>query len=222
MSKGVTHLEMAAAFATFGNGGKYYEPICYYRVTNHDGSKVYLQTQAKPEQVISEATADIMLRLLERVITTSNGTGRKYGVSGFETFAKTGTTTDNKDRWFVGGTPYYVAAVWLGYETPKDLSHISGNPAGQTFKTVMDEIHKGLEKKGFTHSEDVVKKVFCTRTGLLASAYCTSKSTGWYKFDHVPSTCTTCKYSSPQVNPGGVTTEPEAGEGNEEQPNPEQ
>ena len=222
MSKGVTTLVMAAAFATFGYGGKYYEPICYFRVTNHDGSKVYLQTQAKPEQVISEATADIMLRLLERVITTSNGTGRKYGVSGFETFAKTGTTTDNKDRWFVGGTPYYVAAVWLGYETPKDLSHISGNPAGQTFKTVMDEIHKGLEKKGFTHSEDVVKKVFCTRTGLLASAYCTSKSTGWYKFDHVPSTCTTCKYSSPQVNPGGVTTEPEAGEGNEEQPNPEQ
>lgn len=213
MSKGVTTLEMAAAYASFGNGGKYYEPTCYYKVTNNDGSKVYLQSNAKPEQIISEATSDIMLRLLQRVTTASNGTGRKYAVPGFETFAKTGTTTDNKDRWFVGGTPYYIGAVWLGYETPKDLSHISGNPAGETFKTIMGRIHKGLEQKSFTHSDNVVKKVFCTKTGLLASEYCTSKDTGWYKLDFVPSTCTTCKYASPDINPGGAT---EPAEGSEE------
>ena len=123
-SKGVTTVQMAAAFAAFGNGGKYFEPYCYYKVTNANGTKIYLQHQdSEGEQIISPDTADVMNKLLQTVVTDAAhmATARNYGVSGFETFAKTGTTSDDKDRWFVGGTPYYVAAVWYGCDMPNSF-----------------------------------------------------------------------------------------------------
>ena len=61
---------------------------------------------------------------------------------------KTGTTTNNCDRWFVGFTPYYVAAVWTGYDMPEYMN-FSGNPAAQIWKLVMDPIHKDLPTKSF-------------------------------------------------------------------------
>lgn len=207
MSEGVTTLEMAAAYASFGNGGKYYEPYCYYKVTNYNGSTVYLQNDSAPEQIMSEATAGVMNKLLQTVVTAYNGTGRRYPVSGFTTFAKTGTTTDDKDRWFIGASPHYVGAVWFGYEIPKTLKGVSGNPAGIIFKEVMDRVHKDLPDKNFEDSEDIVRRAYCTKTGLLASDYCTSKAYGWYKYDFIPSTCTSCQYSTPIVE---ETEDPES------------
>jgi penicillin-binding protein 1A len=61
---------------------------------------------------------------------------------------KTGTTSDNWDRWFVGMTPYYVAAVWTGYDSNESM-YFYGNPAAQIWKKVMQPIHAGLENKSF-------------------------------------------------------------------------
>lgn len=196
-SKGVTTVQMAAAFAAFGNGGKYYEPYCYYKVTNANGTKIYLQHQdSDGEQVISPDTADVMNKLLQTVVTDAAhmATARNYGISGFETFAKTGTTSDDKDRWFVGGTPYYVAAVWYGCDMPKQLSaYVSGSPSGKIFDEVMTRIHKGLTAKPFdTHSNLVMSATYCTQSGFLASESCTSTATGWYTKSNLPGHCTSC------------------------------
>ncbi len=196
-SKGVTTVQMAAAFAAFGNGGKYYEPYCYYKVTNANGTKIYLQHQeSEGEQVISPDTADVMNKLLQTVVTDAAhmATARNYGISGFETFAKTGTTSDDKDRWFVGGTPYYVAAVWYGCDMPKQLSaYVSGSPSGKIFDEVMTRIHKGLTAKPFdTHSNLVMSATYCTQSGFLASESCTSTATGWYTKSNLPGHCTSC------------------------------
>ena len=134
MRYGTTTLEMAAAYAAFGNGGKYFEPYCYYKVTNSDGTQTYFDnTKPTGKQVLSEDTASIMCELLQSVTTDSVGTGKPYKISGFQTMAKTGTTSDDYDRWFVGGTPYYVAAVWYGYDLNKTVSNVSGNPSGKIF-----------------------------------------------------------------------------------------
>lgn len=210
LTNGTTTVDMAAAFACFGNGGKYYEPYCYYKVTNSNGTKIYLQhAESEGEQAISADTADIMNELLQTVITDAvhQSTGRKYGIAGFETFAKTGTTTDDKDRWFVGGTPYYVAAVWYGCDIPKQLSaFVSDNPSGKIFDEVMTRIHKGLTTKEFTKfSPLVVSKTYCLKTGLLASDSCTETDVGWYSQSNMPGYCVSC---SPVVQAPEPAAEP--------------
>ena len=63
---------------------------------------------------------------------------------------KTGTSGEYKDRWFVGCTPYYVAAVWTGFDTPARIN-ISGNPAARLWKAVMRPIHEGLSYRSFPY-----------------------------------------------------------------------
>lgn len=196
-SKGVSTLQMAAAYATFGNGGKYYDPYCYYKVTNSSGTMVYLQhDETDGDQIMSQDTADIMNELLQTVVTDTAGeaTARNYGLNNMKLFAKTGTTTEDKDRWFCGGSPYYVAAVWYGCDTPKQLSnYVSGNPAGKIFDEVLNRVHKGLASKDFTKFSSIVEqKEYCTKTGLLAGSGCSSRATGWFSKSNMPGYCTSC------------------------------
>lgn len=213
--KGVTTLEMASAYAAFGNGGKYFEPYCYYKVTNSNGSKVLLQhEESAGEQIISPETADIMNELLQTVVTDAAGqaTARNYGLKNSVLFAKTGTTTEDKDRWFVGGTPYYVAAVWFGCDEPKQISnYVTGNPSGAIFDAVMNAVHKGLESKSFTKFSPIVEQhAYCTATGLLASDSCPSKAMGWYSKENLPGRCTSCTGAVPEAPEESVATEPQS------------
>ena len=202
---GITTLEMAAAYATFGNGGKYYKPYCYYKVTDSTGENVILQSNPEGEQIISPESAYVMNELMRTVVTSSYGTGRNYGVKGFTTYMKTGTTTDNFDKWCCAGTPYYVAAVWFGYDYNKEIK-ASGNPAGLIYKTVMDRVHKGLAVKSFEqYTDQVVQKAYCTSSGLLAGSGCTSKAMGWYKLSNLPGVCASCN-GAPPVSENNETT----------------
>lgn len=202
---GITTLEMAAAYATFGNGGKYYKPYCYYKVTDSTGENVILQSNPEGEQIISPESAYVMNELMRTVVTSSYGTGRNYGVKGFTTYMKTGTTTDNFDKWCCAGTPYYVAAVWFGYDYNKEIK-ASGNPAGLIYKTVMDRVHKGLAVKTFEqYTDQVVQKAYCTSSGLLAGSGCTSKAMGWYKLSNLPGVCASCN-GAPPVSENNETT----------------
>ena len=192
---GVTTLEMASAFAIFGNNGYYYEPYAYYKVTNHDGTEVLLKSSDKKgKQVIAESSSGVMRRLLQTVCTA--GTGKNYKVSRFTTFGKTGTTSDNYDRWFVGGTPYYVAAVWYGYDEPRSINNTSGNPAGKLFKKVMDNIHDDLDKKSFPSSSGVVTRKYCKLSGNLATPSCGSTATGYYRSNNLPKRCQGCNITN--------------------------
>ncbi len=143
---GVSTLEMASAFATFGNGGKYFEAYSYYRVLDKDGNVILDNTEVKYEQAIKEKTASIMLDLLTSVTTKPYGTAYGSGVSGLQTFAKTGTTTDNCDKWICAGTPYYVCSIWYGYDYRSNLGGTS-QQVRMILKSVFNEIHKGLSTK---------------------------------------------------------------------------
>lgn len=188
MNVGITSLEMTAAYAAFGNGGYYYEPYSFYYVENSVGEVILDNRNAKGEQIISAETADIMRHMMETVTTASYGTGYSYKVKGFDNYAKTGTTDNNYDKWMVGGTPYYVAATWYGYDIPKTIN-TSGNPAGTIYKTVMDKVHSEFADKEFEDTSGAIKRYYCTTTGKLASSSCYSTSAGWYKEDNMPSYC---------------------------------
>lgn len=208
---GTTTLQMAAAFAAFGNGGKYYKPYCYYEVKNSAGETI-LQNNPEGEQAVSPETAYVMNQMLRTVFYDRVGTARGYAVSGFTTFGKSGTTSDNKDRWCVAGTPYYISAVWFGYDYNKVI-HASGNPAGQIFETVMNRVHKNLASKSFEqYTDKVVKATYCTETGLLAGDGCTSTASGWYKRSKVPARCASCNGKAPsEEEVSGESTESTTG-----------
>lgn len=134
-----------------------------------------------------------MCELLQTVDTSYYGTASN--VRKFQIMAKTGTTSSDKDRWFCAGTPYYVAAVWVGFDSPETLN-ASVNPGGKIFFRVFDDIHKGLDAKQFPKSSGTVEKSFCSRTGKLASSNCGSTQKGWYKITSLPAVCTSCSGSS--------------------------
>lgn len=143
---GVSTLEMASAYAAFGNGGRVYDSYSYYRVLDRDGKVLLDNTKPTYTQAIKESTASLMLELLTGVTTNSSGTAYGCAVSGLQTFAKTGTTTDNYDKWICAGTPYYVCSIWYGYNIPSNLSG-SSQQVRTILKQVFGDIHQGLSRK---------------------------------------------------------------------------
>ena len=162
---GVTTLEMAAAFATFGNGGRYFEPYSYYKVTDRYGNVLLDRTNTQPEQAIKDSTAQSMLGMLTKAVTQSNGTGYGSKISRFQTFAKTGTTSDNCDKWYCGGTPHYVTAVWYGYNHPANLYTGSSNPSKTIFYSIFSKIHQNLPTKTFDQTESAVDNLVAVGQG---------------------------------------------------------
>lgn len=156
---GVTTLEMASAFATFGNGGRYFEGYSYYKVTDRKGNVILDNTTQQPEQAIKGTTAQSLLNMMTKAVTQSNGTGYGSKINGFQTFAKTGTTSDNCDKWYCGGTPYYVTAIWYGFNERADLHTGTSNPSKTIFKHIFSKIHQNLPSKSFTDTEKSVDEI---------------------------------------------------------------
>ena len=180
LTDGVTVLEMASAYVIFGSGGVYYSPASYSLVTDQQGTTVLENTKARGTRAISEEAATIANRMLLAPVNGSNGTARSAKISGFDTFGKTGTTSDAKDRYFCGGKPYYVGACWFGYADNKKLEYTSTNYATRAWTYVMKAAHKGLASRKFNLSSNVVARQYCTVSGGLASPYCPSTATGYY------------------------------------------
>ena len=132
----------------------------------------------------------IMNKLLRLVMTkgTAASTGSST-IAGMETVGKTGTTSDDKDHWFIGLTPYYVTATWMGYDQPAELpwkgSQYNIHPPTLAWKEVMTRAQEGLEAKAFPTAPTgtVVTRTYCTESGGLAGPLCPSTATGYYKAD---------------------------------------
>ena len=187
---GITTLESAAAYAIFGNGGLYYEPTFYTKVTDQKGN-IVLEQNPEPTLALSEDTATVMNKMLQTVIYGSNGTGKAVAssVGNMKLFGKTGTSSADNDKWFVGGSPYYVVSSWCGYETMQKMPSANLGIARSQWSTVMSQIHKGLPTKEFVVSSYAEERYYCTQTGSLATDACPSKEVGWYKNAFVPDVC---------------------------------
>lgn len=190
MSYGVTVREMTAAFCMFANGGYYYEPYTYSYVKDHDGNVILDNRDNVGEQVMSTENATIMNKLLHRPVEGYNGTAANimYDI-GIDMFAKTGTTNDTRDLTFVGGTPFCVAGIWNGYETPSELSN--PNTAKITWKAVIQYLNNNYDwgDKNWVLSDNVTKYTFCRSSGKLAGPNCYDTAVGWYSSTNLPGTC---------------------------------
>ncbi|MBE6750050.1 MAG: hypothetical protein E7560_02680 [Ruminococcaceae bacterium] len=188
---GLNTMESAAAFAVFGNGGLYYEPSLYTKVVDQKG-KIVLERNVQPKMAISEDTATVMNHLLRTVVYGGNGTGKAAAsyIPNMKIYAKTGTSNDQNDLWFVGGTPYYIASCWCGYEVQQPIPKGHSGIALKMWGNVMSKIHSGLKTKEFSDSNYAEEKYYCTATGELATDACPEKAIGWYRKSNVPVSCT--------------------------------
>ena len=168
LTKGVTTREMAQAYATFANNGVYTYGRTYTQVLDVNGN-VILENESARELVIKDTTAYYMNSMLQGVV--NSGTGTRAKISGMTVAGKTGTTSENYDRWFVGYTPYYTAAVWTGYPQNAKM-RTEGNPAVNLWQKVMSQVHEGLENKAFLKPNGLGTVNYCLDSGMRATEYC--------------------------------------------------
>ncbi len=199
---GLTVLEVTAAYSIFPNRGTYTAPRLYTKILKSDGS-ILLENPLEQEYAISSDTAAVMTKIMQNVVSNGTAAGitldTKINVAG-----KTGSTNDDKDRYFAGFTPYYVGACWFGYDTPKYLGKFYSNPAMIAWEKVMYRIHEpifneaaagGTPLRTFDYS-GLVQKSFCLDSGLVPGPYCAHDlrgsriGYGWFTRDNVPTkTC---------------------------------
>ncbi|MBW4561222.1 MAG: penicillin-binding protein [Mojavia pulchra JT2-VF2] len=115
---GVTPLEMASAYATFANYGWQSPPTVIVRITDSSGN-VLLDNTPKPQLVLDPWASAAIIDVMRSVIT--DGTGKNAAI-GRPAAGKTGTTSSEKDIWFVGTVPQLTTAVWVGRDDNKQLA----------------------------------------------------------------------------------------------------
>ena len=169
MTNGISPIELAEAYGTFGNDGIKLDTITYTTVVGKDG-EVILNNVPNKKQIISENVSFIIRDMMRSGVT--RGVSSKAQISdnnaGMPVSGKTGTTSNNYDAWFTGMTPYYVGVTWFGtdYNMPLDQGSIV---SAKFWSYVMKNIHEDLPDKEFTKPSDIVSMKIDTKSGKLPS-----------------------------------------------------
>lgn len=172
MTRGVSPLEMTNAFATFANQGVHTEPVTFTKVYDRRGNLI-LDKKPERNRVVSEQVAFIMTDMLREAVTSGTGSRARLdqGNSQIPVAGKTGTTSDQKDAWFVGYTPYYTAGVWIGHDLPEKLQQGS-RMAAELWQTIMVRVHEDHAPKSFEQPDGLVRVSICSKSGKLPTELC--------------------------------------------------
>lgn len=195
LTKGVSNLELTTAFASIANGGVYNKATFYTKIIDHDGNvlldktpvvtktqdkkgnDVTVVTTSSSKQVMKDSTAFLLTSAMQDVVNSGTGTALKLRGINVPVAGKTGTSTGNKDLWFVGYTPYLTAGIWGGYDASEKQSNTTYHKA--IWKAIMEKLSKKHkdEKAKFTMPSSVVAVRTCTVCGKpLAENHYNSRS----------------------------------------------
>ena len=207
-TEGVTARDMATAYAVYGSGGYHNDPYTYYSVTTGDigDETVLLEGGKNAVEVLDPQTCYVMIKLMQRVTTYGTAADLSKSWPGWEIYGKTGTSESNRDVYFTGGTPYYAAASWFGYDNNQVMIRTQTGYAKSLWNKAMKALHKNLQIKEFEMPEGVQSWKYCTASGKRANAGCPSTQTGYYKSTNIPEYCT--QHSGKPLNPDGSLPEP--------------
>lgn len=154
---GATTLELASALNTFVNQGQYTRPTNIRKITHLHTEEVYYDREedVRYESVYEPEAAYMGLDIMKDSVDFSTG---KLGDWGYEHLAgKTGTSNGRKDQWFVGTTPYYATAVWVGNDHPEPQPYVVSERPMAIFKQAMSQYHKGLKVIDFKKPNNVIR-----------------------------------------------------------------
>lgn len=173
ITRGVSNLELCSAYAAIANSGTYHSPKFFTKILDRHGEVLIDNTSEEGSSVISRETAFLLTDAMKDVVSSSSGTA--YGAisaAAQPVAGKTGTTSNYKDIWFVGYTPYYTCCVWGGYDNNKDL------PSSSTYHSynkvlwsaVMDRVHSILPASDFAKPDSVKAVTLCKDSHAIAVA----------------------------------------------------
>jgi len=184
-------LEHVSAYGVFATKGLRAEATPILKVENGAGEVLVDQSgPVRAARVLSQNAANEMYEMLHYNVT--NGTARPVQIDGVELIGKTGTTSSNKDVWFMGASQQLVTGVWMGYDKPQPLGYGSagGKWCGPAFRQFMLEAlpiwesHKPVEKlvedarataqRRFVAQQykQYIRVRICNESGLLATKEC--------------------------------------------------
>ncbi len=213
LTNGVSVLELTAGYTIF-DCGEYHAPFSIWELRDSAGN-VLFSREPKGEQVLSVGNAQSMTQMLKEV--TTNGTASSLNLAKrMDTAGKTGTTTEDCDRWFVGYTQQYLCGVWFGYATPQPLHGFSEvrSPALSVWDQVMmrleeDSLSAGVPKPFDT--SHLVRTQVCRDSGCTLSTACLQDPRGnrahsaYFTVEQLPHTVCSCHISVPyDTEKGGV------------------
>lgn len=202
-SYGITLWELTAAYGMFQNDGIFCKSRLWYEVCDSEGN-IILKNDPEYEMAISEESADIMTAMMENVISSGTATAVTLDER-VDVAAKTGTTTADFDRTFIGYTPYYVCGCWFGYDMNQALSDFGTSPSLIVWDKVMNMLQdkveakaaaNGEEIKSFEMSPNIIQVTYCKDSGMLVGDACahdprgSRSETGYFTADTAPTqTC---------------------------------
>lgn len=164
LTRGISPLQMAAAFGTLANNGVYIEPEIFTTITTYNGELIIKNTP-KTHKVVDPDVAYVITDMLTAVVKEGIGNNAALS-SGIPVAGKTGSSNNYLDTWFVGYTPYYVGSTYIGDDagvknedgTIMQRRRIEGGAAmtsSRLWAKIMNRIHQNLEYKTFTKPDNV-------------------------------------------------------------------
>ncbi|WP_347357638.1 PBP1A family penicillin-binding protein [Bdellovibrio sp.] len=140
------------------------------RALNSDGQEVYIHNPRPTPTVDPAAVASLVSMMKQTVIS---GTARSITLNGFFNPAagKTGTTSDNKDAWFAGFTPYLTTVVWVGYDNNLPHKLTGSNGAVPVWTQFMKKMGTRFPADDFPWPENTVKVTLDQQTLQSLNAY---------------------------------------------------
>lgn len=156
-TQGTSPLDLAAAFNTLTNDGLYYRPHNVRKVTSSQHQTVYFdRAELEPERIYESGVGYVTLNTLQTAMT--DGTGARYDFDYAYQAGKTGTTNDVRELWFVGGSPHYSMALYVGDDNPTRQDRRQIDPVIQTiFSGFMREAHQGVSEVDFHRPSTVIE-----------------------------------------------------------------
>ena len=153
MTRGISPMEMSAAFGVFPNGGVLKETTVYTSVENKKG-EVLLKSESKETKVLDKGVSFIMQDILKS--TVNNGIAARAKVPGQVTCGKTGTTSNSMDIWFSGFTPQYSAALWIGNDVNITIDATS-DAVASLWSRIMTKATAGMGGSLLSQPSNVVR-----------------------------------------------------------------
>jgi len=167
----VRPIDITAAYAVFANRGVYSSPAYVLRVEDQRG-RVLEEIAPETHRIVNEANAYIITDMLSGVLEPG-GTGSNLKArAGRKAAAKTGTTDEYKDAWFVGYTPQLCCSVWVGYDHNQAVNLAGSVVAGPIWADFIKGASAKLPEQDFIIPPGVTIVPICLDSGLVATESC--------------------------------------------------